>query len=49
MNIFIVVLLLFAIFCTGTLRLWWNGWDKTINCNWCALVALVLYIIENLH
>ena len=49
MTIAIIVLLVLAIFFEGSLNLSWNDWEKTINCNWLALVALVLYLIENFH
>lgn len=49
MNIVIIVLLVFAIFFTGTLTLTWGDESTVINCNWLALAALVLYLIENFH
>lgn len=50
MSIVIIVLLVLAtIFNKGTLKFWWGDWKVTIDCNWLALIALILYLIEKFH
>ena len=49
MKIAIIVLLIIAIFFHGYFRVTWNGEEFSTNCNWFALIALVLYLIEKSH
>lgn len=47
MNIAIIIFMILSIIATGSFSFTFNdGVTKTFNCNWCALVALILFLVK---
>ena len=47
MNIAIIILMVLSVIVTGNFSFTFNdGMTKEFNCNWCALVALILFLVK---
>lgn len=47
MNIAIIILMILGIILTGSLSVTFgDGETKKFNCNWCTLVALILFLVK---
>ncbi len=47
MNIAIIILMILGIILTGNLSVTFgDGETKKFNCNWCTLVALILFLVK---
>ena len=46
MNIAIIIFMILGIILTGTLSFTFGDGEKKFNCNWCTLVALILFLVK---
>jgi len=46
MNIAIIIFMILGVILTGTLSFTFNDETKKFNCNWCTLVALILFLVK---